>query len=76
MNKRSSIKTLAAAGAMALGALGLPDLLAFGHRARAGRQALEVGAHINVPTSNLLGSGRSTHAWEGGGLGGCTQAGH
>ena len=49
--------------AVAAGALALPDFLALGNAARPGWQALEVGAHVNVPRLNFLGSGVAANAW-------------
>ncbi len=43
-------------------ALRLPDLHALAHRARTGRQTLEVGPHVDVPGAHLGGGGGAPYA--------------
>ncbi|MPN06206.1 hypothetical protein SDC9_153462 [bioreactor metagenome] len=50
--------------AMAGCALGLPNRLALIHRARSFGQALEVGAHVDIPGLHFLGRGIAAHAGE------------
>ena len=44
---------------MARGALGLPHVLALGHRTRTFGQAFEIGTHIDVPSGNFARRGRA-----------------
>ena len=54
--------------AMTRRALGFPHVLALGHRAGALGQALEVGAHVDVPGLDFLGRGGAADAGVGGRL--------